>query len=271
MRILTFNLRTSYARGDGADHWERRKEIAAQTILDIDPDICGLQEMDPGMWADLEPPLNPWRVIKGMAQSGSHENGNGLLIRKSAYQVEASGQFWLSDTPDFESITFKHDWGPRIVLWARISGKPSPKGRGEGEGRLREAGRSNPFIIAVTHFDTNPESWLPASRVCLRELGKIAGEPPLFLMGDFNSPAGSPAWKTLERSGFRDAWTELKKPEGAGIFTFHSFRGEDKNADGRIDWILHRGPWKAESSAIDKRNREGAYPSDHFPVYADYR
>ena len=206
MRILTFNLRTSYAYGDGVNHWEKRKEACAETILNIRPDLAGLQEVDPTMWRTLEPALSDWHVLKGTAQTGDHENGNGLLVRKGSFEVLDSGRFWLSDTPGLESISFKQDWGPRILLWARLGS----------------------FIVAVTHFDTNQECWLPSARVVLEQLGRIAGGTPVFLMGDFNTRGGGPAWSEFQKAGFRDAWIETGG--GEDVFTYHEFTGRTSQA-----------------------------------------
>ncbi len=254
LRFLTFNLRTSHALGDGPNLWRERREFVLETILENDPDIAALQEMSPAMWEDLESGLAPWTIVKGWAETGPKMNGNGLLVRKGLFQVRATGQFWLSDTPFVpQSVTFPHDWGPRIVLWAQVEG-PAPYGS---------------FYAAATHFDTNPASSLPASRVALEQLDRLPGNSPLWLMGDFNCAGGCPAWEHFRQGGFQDAWRQTGQGE-EDVFTFHKFTGKDLSGYGRIDWILHRGPWKAQACGLDRRNRDGFYPSDHFPVRAEY-
>jgi len=258
LRLLTFNLRTSLAEGDGPNYWKKRKDYVLETILDSKPDFAALQETSPDMWEDLEPHLGAWQIVKGWAEQGPKATGVGLLIRRP-FRLHATGQFWLSDTPNVEeSITFKHDWGPRIVLWAQIEGNP-PYGL---------------FYAMATHFDTNPESWLPTSKVALEQINQIAGySHPTWLMGDFNCPGGCPAWQHLADDYFEDAW--LKTGQGEeGTYTYHKFSGKNETHEGRIDWILYRcnghHPWKATSCTIDRRNKNGFYPSDHFPVSATY-
>jgi endonuclease/exonuclease/phosphatase family metal-dependent hydrolase len=121
----------------------------------------------------------------------------------------------------------------------------------------------------TTHFDTNPASWLPASQVALEQINRQAGQNSVWLMGDFNCPGSCPAWNHLIQGGFQDAWRQTGHGE-EGIFTLHKFSGQDLTQEGRIDWILHRGPWQAQSCVIDRRNKNGFYPSDHFPVSAVY-
>jgi endonuclease/exonuclease/phosphatase family metal-dependent hydrolase len=41
--------------------------------------------------------------------------------------------------------------------------------------------------------------------------------------------------------------------------------------DERIDWILMRGSVVCDDIAILTYNRDGQYPSDHFPVIATLR
>jgi len=255
LRFLTFNLRTWLAMGDGPNHWTKRRDDVLATILDSKPDFAALQEMSPPMWGDLEPHLDSWQLVKGWAEGGPRATGLGLLIRKD-YQLHATGQFWLSDTPHLaESISFTHDWGPRIVLWAQVEG-PYPQGV---------------YYVMATHFDTNSASSLPAGRVAVEQINKIAGQDrPVWLMGDFNSAGGSQTWDFFMENGFRDAWRQTGQSE-KGNFTFHQFSGQDVAHKGRIDWILHRGPWVAWSCKIDRRHKKGFYPSDHFPFSAVYK
>src|SRR5690606_38219282 len=89
---------------------------------------------------------------------------------------------------------------------------------------------------------------------------------PLIVMGDFNSAAeDSEAYRNLTSRGqlvdtFRVRWPDRGAEEG----TFNSWRGR---VDGpRIDWILVSPSWKVLDSAIDRTQRDGRYPSDHYPV-----
>ncbi len=111
---------------------------------------------------------------------------------------------------------------------------------------------------------------------------------------------GSEAWKFLTGTcGFKDAWTELGKPD-EGVTTFNAFKPMPRlpldNADQlkrwmhdtydpvpafkhypqhvidhrnyRIDWILYRGPLRATDAAVDTRTFNGRTASDHYPVIA---
>ena len=46
LRVMSFNIRLGVAN-DGANHWERRKDLVVRTIKEFRPDILGLQEVWP--------------------------------------------------------------------------------------------------------------------------------------------------------------------------------------------------------------------------------
>ena len=62
-----------------------------------------------------------------------------------------------------------------------------------------------------------------------------------------------------------DAWVELRLREG----TYHAFTGV--TSGNRIDWVMHNGGFKAVSAEILKSSYDGIYPSDHFPIGAEFR
>jgi endonuclease/exonuclease/phosphatase family metal-dependent hydrolase len=84
----------------------------------------------------------------------------------------------------------------------------------------------------------------------------------VFLLGDFNSPAGGEVHQIFTAT-FHDSWTG--GPEG----TFHGFTGIPTRH--RLDWILCRGPIHVESCVAITAPVAGRYPSDHFPVLGSFR
>ena len=53
-----------------------------------------------------------------------------------------------------------------------------------------------------------------------------------------------------------------------GDGTFHGFSGEATR--GRIDWILANREFPGLAAGISRHQKNGRYPSDHFPVWATY-
>ena len=83
-------------------------------------------------------------------------------------------------------------------------------------------------------------------------------------MGDFNTTPESRAHAALTKD-LRDVWDAAPQRSGPAA-TFHEFTGKP---DQRIDWILYRGlqPLSVRTVAT---HEDGRYPSDHFPVVAEF-
>ena len=63
---------------------------------------------------------------------------------------------------------------------------------------------------------------------------------------------------------FADCWGERQE---VGPATCHGFEGPQRQGP-RIDWILVRGPVSVLGAERVTWNRDGVWPSDHFPVVA---
>ena len=140
---------------------------------------------------------------------------------------------------------------PRMVTWALFESIPSRKR----------------FYYYNTHFAHRREdedARLKSTEVILARIAKLPQNVPFLMTGDYNANAGGPVQQKF-LTVLTDAWTATTKrigPEG----TFHGFSGKPR--EGRIDWILYRGPWKALEVETVTHNENGRYPSDHFPVFA---
>jgi len=98
----------------------------------------------------------------------------------------------------------------------------------------------------------------------------------VILVGDFNALPDGEAHELLTGAAsqdggegrFRDVWDLVADPSGP-TSTAHGFTGTPRREGARIDWILVRGPVAAKAIETVTFNRNGKYPSDHFPVVAD--
>jgi endonuclease/exonuclease/phosphatase family metal-dependent hydrolase len=111
--------------------------------------------------------------------------------------------------------------------------------------------------------------------------GHTEETPAAILTGDFNARPDSATHKNLTGSGFVDTFLAAGNEDDQSANTFHAFQGtsyRDKHpAKGprRIDWILLNDPegrLTTESHSIirDAEEVEGLYPSDHYPIAADF-
>jgi endonuclease/exonuclease/phosphatase family metal-dependent hydrolase len=273
MTVMTFNIRYDDP-SDGRHAWPHRRALALAAIRAHDPDLLGVQEPLPSQRHDIEAAM-PDRRSFGTSQKpekpGNEEEADNLdvpcgFVRTRRFDILDAGRFWLSETPEIAgSTSWPNDWGPRSCAWARL--------------RDRQAERD--LVFACTHLDTNPGAWLPSARLLHARLDAIASGAALALVGDFNAPAGSDAYRYLgETAGFRDAWIDAGHGEH-GAETFHGFAPVGSPASrprtssghlyaggGRIDWILLRGPFACTTAHIDRREHDGLFPSDHYPVIA---
>jgi endonuclease/exonuclease/phosphatase family metal-dependent hydrolase len=97
-------------------------------------------------------------------------------------------------------------------------------------------------------------------------------ELPVIVTGDFNSSEDTPQYNTLlgeqdSANHLIDAYRETHPDRKADEASFHAFKGTRKGS--RIDWILHSPQWTARAAAIDHTQKDGHFPSDHFPVTAE--
>jgi endonuclease/exonuclease/phosphatase family metal-dependent hydrolase len=91
---------------------------------------------------------------------------------------------------------------------------------------------------------------------------------PLILAGDFNEPPDAPVYEEFIHadSPLQDTWRQMN-PATEEAPTQHGFDGRPRGS--RIDWILTTPPFVVRRVAIVTDNREGRYPSDHFPYEAE--
>ena len=246
---MTFNVRLP-ASGDGPDVWDARRDILVGVIRDRQPDVVGTQELFQ-LQGDYIVEKLPEYAWFGLSRRGNHEDEHmGVFYRKSRLELLASGNFWLSETPDQAGSM---SWGaslPRMVTWADFRDRKSRK----------------KFRFFNTHFPHRRED-AEARKQCAQVIaGKLKTVPrrtTVVLTGDFNTDPASEPYAVLA-GWLKDAWKEVEKPVGPEA-TFHGFKGTPTGL-GRIDWILYRGRLVPREAETITANQGGRYPSDHFPV-----
>jgi endonuclease/exonuclease/phosphatase family metal-dependent hydrolase len=255
LRVMTFNVRLPVA-ADGENRWEARRELTADTIRRYRPDLIGTQELHKPQGDFLIERLNGYAWFGRDRRGGESDEHVGVFYRTKALRVVESGDFWLSDTPGVPgSIT----WGnlyPRLTTWALFEHRSSHRR----------------FYVYNTHLPYRDEDEAARIRCAELILAHLARQPqdeaaemPVIVMGDFNTSPDSRV-HTLLSAQLRDAWLEAPEHRGPAA-TFHGFTGR---ADRRIDWIFARG-LRARRAVTVIDARDGRYPSDHFPVFVDFR
>ena len=246
---MTFNIRYGRAE-DGPHAWVKRRALVVERIRAFDPDLLALQECEDGPQAQYVKSALPDYAFIGYRREGGGSTAAEMapvLYKRAAFEQVAAGRFWLSETPD---AVGSKSWGAmfaRTLTWVQ----------------LRPRGSADTMIFASTHFDLIPGAIEAAARLVADWATEVARQAPVIICGDFNAGKGSTAYATLTRGALRDAAPLAR--EG----TFHEYgRATPRKS---IDWVLVSGGLVVVSTGIDTYERDGLYPSDHFPVGVTFR
>jgi len=251
LRVMTFNVRQP-DQDDGLNGWEYRRDLLVDTILEMEPDVIGTQELFllQAEYIQQRAPQYDWF---GIGRFGNHDDKHvGIFFRNSRLTLTSHGDLWLSDTPHVPGSSSWDIIKPRQLTWGTF-----------------EASDIGRFHLFNTHFPYRPvehEARLNTARLITAQLGILAPGEPVVLTADFNSPADGDVYQRLGAC-FRDAWRDAPLRSGPDG-TLNGFGRH--TSDRRIDWILYRGPWRVTKAETVTWSRDGRYPSDHFPVVATF-
>ena len=257
LRVMAFNIRYGTA-ADGDNAWPRRTELVYDVIARFQPDLIGYQEVLDFQFDALAARF-PDLTSEGVGRDDGRRKGefSSLAYRRDRFTRVAGGTFWLSITPD---VPGSKSWDaalPRICTWVR----------------LRETASGRELVFANTHFDHRGQvARREAARVLSERLGPVAAGVPAVLTGDFNITEDTPAFRVLvdppEPSWVRwiDAYRTVHPERSPDEASFNGFKGTVRGS--RIDFVLHTTHFRATAAAIDRHQRDGRYPSDHYPVNA---
>jgi len=174
-----------------------------------------------------------------------------IFYRQGGLHVEASGEFWLSETP---SVHRSQSWDsafPRLVTYGLFE---------EAAGNLR-------FSFANTHLDhISAQARFHGARMIREHF--FPRPEPLILVGDFNEPPDAQVYRQFlgPDSPLCDTWRAFHPP-GEEAPTQHGFDGRPRGS--RIDWILVSSRFRIKRVHLITDNQDGRYPSDHFPYLAE--
>lgn len=258
--VMSFNIRYGTAV-DGDNHWDNREAQVCEVIRDHSPDVVGLQEALGFQIGHVLATVPGYGGIGEGRDGGIAGEYSAILYRTARFNVSDSGTFWLSDTPGVPSS----HWGNacvRICTWARFVDRQS--------GQV--------FYLYNTHLDHQSQPSREKSvRLIVERIRSRAHADPFVLTGDFNAGEDNPAIRYLAGDGTEadaarppllDAFRVLH-PDVVEVGTFNGFTG--KTDGDKIDYVFVTPETEVLSAEIARTNREGRYPSDHFPVTARLR
>ena len=265
LRIASYNvhfIRVDRAEGpwSRAD-WEGRKHGLDAAFKALDADLVGFQELasipeqaDGGenlalVWLRAR---NPGYGVAAAGDGPDFPSGQAVFYRRDRLRLVDQGWFHCDDPGQDEAsridrlLRAREGWA-YFCTWARFA--------------TREGRQFQVFNVHFHHNDHRRQRQ-GAREVSTRVAPVMEGGVPVFVLGDTNALAGWHTVQILRRAG-------LSIPEAIGA-SFHFNTGT--HLFGAIDRIAHSpqieqvgGPW-----LID-RQFDGAWPSDHYPIVADFR
>ena len=257
LRVMSFNVRNSFAR-DGVNHWESRKGLVYNVIRDYAPDVLGLQEANSFQLEELCNEFPEYGQVGEGSMGGSKGQYSAILFLKERFKLTDFGNFWLAETPTEPSKS----WGSahhRICTWAGLLDRESQQ----------------TIYVYNTHMDDGSrKAREKGTRMIMDHIQEQAATYPSVFMGDFSAPEDSEALRMIkgnsearQKLGMQmvDSFRVLY-PDREKVGTYNGFTGQ---SDGpKIDYIMVRPSMNVIEASILQTNREGRYPSDHFPVTA---
>ena len=261
LRISTYNVHYIILGQDtgawSVGDWERRRTPLDMAFKAVQADVIGFQEMESfarGSGGQINLKLdwlldrNPEFAAAATGDPDVFPSTQPILYRPDRVTLLDEGWFFFSPTPDIlYARTFNGSY-PAFTSWAQF--------RDNDSGAI--------FRVVNLHTDYASKS----NRVQSIELVAERIEPwiedseTLFVIGDFNARIGDPVVDILADRGL-----EFAPVKGS---TYHLNRG--LNLFGAIDHIASIGDAELVGDPIVLRRKfNDEWPTDHYPVIADYR
>ncbi|MFV0520897.1 MAG: endonuclease/exonuclease/phosphatase family protein [Mangrovibacterium sp.] len=252
LSVMSFNIR--YGDNDGANDWIYRKDLVQKAFADLDVDIAGLQEVVAVQHQDLQTML-PDYAISGSPTGATQYGGvwSPIMYKKDAFELLDSGDFWLSETPETESLGWDAAF-KRIVSWVKL--------------RVIETGAEIYFFN--THFDHKGEvAKQNSSKVLMKKLNEIVTpEGTCIVSGDLNSDNTSGPYKIItskaNRVIIKDTKEEAETPYTGPETSFNGFG--NSSAYTIIDFLFVTRNIHTLTYDIPQIREGNVYISDHYPV-----
>jgi endonuclease/exonuclease/phosphatase family metal-dependent hydrolase len=250
LNMATYNLRYNTVN-DSANAWPYRKELVKALIRYHGFDIVGTQE-------GLREQLNDLAQMQEYAFTGvGRDDGklagehSAIFYRKDKFELLATGDFWLSETPAKPSKGWDATCCNRLCTWAKF--------------KVKQTGKV--FFVFNVHFDhQGVEARKQSARLLLQQMKTIAADAVTICMGDLNSTPETEQISTL-RGVLQDAYEATQMAPYGPVGTFNGFRWNSIPKD-RIDYIFVSRPVRVLTYAALSDGANLRYPSDHFPVLA---
>ncbi len=260
LRIATHNVHYIWlGRETGAwsvGDWMARRGAVQAMFEALDADVVAFQEMESFARGSVQPvnltldwltANNPDYAVAAANDPAVFPSTQPILYRAARLRAVDEGWFFFSETPD-ALYARTYDGGfPAFCSWAEFED--------------RETGAR--FTVFNVHFDyaSRENRRRSAELVAARIRPRIAAGETVFVVGDINAGAGSLPARTIAAEGV--AFAPIPGS------TFHWNRG--LHLTPAIDHIAAtEDAVQVGETMVLRRKFAGDWPSDHYPVAADF-
>ncbi|MBD8487372.1 VCBS repeat-containing protein [Echinicola sp. CAU 1574] len=234
IRTMSFNIKHDNVSDPLS--LDDRKSLILQIITDNDPDIVGLQEFSNNWfetWMENEM-TNLGYDIYTVTSTGTPK---AIFYKANRFSRLDQGEFEVNLTET------------RNGTWAV----------------LLDSFTNRSYFICNSHWTTVSSS----ERQIMANLVKSvveqnAGGLPVIVLGDFNAQPGTPEISTIKNTTGSNSLVCSHHETGD---TFH---GWDGTGNSKLDWIFSSRDLAFTSSKVIETNYGGNWPSDHWPIMADF-
>ncbi len=245
--VMSFNLRFGLA-DDGPNNWDQRQKAFPALLTTHPCDFYAFQEANDFQIAFLADLLPDYGVI-GQRLPAPYFWQSNVIFFHQRWQCERKEHFYLSRTPDVPSRFSRSRWPRQCTL-----------------GLFKN--RHYELMVINTHFDFAADVQVRSAELITDRIDRHAHQGPAVLMGDFNATPDSACnrvFTSINKSNDTPFVSAFELPYGA---THHGFSGKTEGKS--IDWILYRGGLAVGSAQVVTRRFAGIFPSDHFPLVAEF-
>ncbi|WP_321995519.1 FG-GAP-like repeat-containing protein [Draconibacterium orientale] len=244
IKVMSFNIRMYIAGNTDPFTVLERRAYILQTIVDNDPDICGIQE-----WYTVDSNIAPWLETQMAAEGygavhGTGENGQPKVI------FYKTNRFTRIDNEN-RTIQMRIEAGfaeNRFGRWTILEDDITDQS----------------FFVVNSHWSTDGSADRVKNAACVLDtIAAFHQNLPVIAMGDFNAVPG-----TTEITNFKTGGDLVCTHNESG----NTFHGWDATGDAKIDYIM----CSRDLAVIDCKviqtsytyNGQTLWPSDHWPIMA---
>ncbi|KAM3134243.1 hypothetical protein pb186bvf_013663 [Paramecium bursaria] len=246
IEVMSFNIRFDNP-DDGVNNWNNRKLIVKELLQNYKCDFIGLQEVKKSQIQYLQTLVDYGYIGRGRSQGFWDDEATPIFYLINKYRVVESETFWLSDTPQVPNSRSYGNRLPRVCTYSKFISLVNGK------------------VINVynTHLDHEIKGDQQAKQIKNHINTNAKAGEYILLMGDFNFVPTSPVLNIFKKDGLIQLQTTFGTLDALKT-TFHNYSNFMQLL--HIDYILISQNLECEDFKILKDNKNGKYPSDHYPI-----